>query len=1070
MSIKLITGVTFDAVTRKVYDDIYNNDAKKGKHIVIVPDQFALMTEKEVLEYLNLKSSFNIEVLSFSRFAVKVLGNKINKTLNQYTSVMLLKKLAIDNQEKLNCFSAVAKKNGYINELYAAITNIRNSNIKPNEFIKVIPQLSGMLKSKAEDIALLYEEYDKQLVSNYSDIGSCLEQLAGEIHNLEWISGARFYITDFHEISGVKLNIITELMKYGLSVTIGVPYNESAKNLRIQPKNIIDYVRIAAKKFDIAVEHIYAEELLSEEKKLVADRLFGYNLQTDFSGNSLYSIYSAESKEHEIKSVARMIRRDALNGYKYKDIAVICDDVIAIKDVIKREFQNFEIPYFMDVKADFFTNAVCRIFARAVSVIDKNFAKHAVLAFVKEGLFDASGEEKNIFSQFVLKYNINYNRFTEKFNIGLTDDAYATAEKIRLKLMNYLNVLQIPSNDNVEILMNIKRFYSNVFDGNNLQKYLENLRNYKQDLNAEITELCVKKLTSLLDNTQELFDGSQLNNSEVYNILLSTFESVQVSLIPQYVDNVFVGTANKSKLSDIKILYVIGANEGAYPATLGDNSVLNQNDLEKLSDYSIEITPNAKDKYNNEKFFIMQTLLKGKDKVVITYNGSVEKSILVEQLQRILGIVPVKLLSNSSSMGMTESDYAVKIGTYENAKIELMRYYGERFNGVHIADEKVYDYIYTKLTKQNENFIFSPSRALKNVENYNLQWSKTNGKTFAKISAVETFLKCPFKFYVQNILKLKEQYTSEITPVDLGSFVHRILELFFTRVKDFNISNEQIRQLVIEYTEEVFSKGEFLQLQNVLDDLAINKQLIERCVFTIDKLCANQRRSKFEVEKCELKFGFERSELPPLELEKNGKKYYIRGVIDRIDKYQNYVVIIDYKTSSSVDANISNLYNGTRAQLLLYLNAYMEHTDAEALGVMYMALPYKYSDESKDSGYKYYGFLRNLEQGIEALDEQYLTENTFLPIKINKATKEKEACLKEDSVFTKSEFKLITDYAKEVVVQAIEDIEKGYIAPTPISCDYCPYGNICKEFNNTDLQRQLPKVELQREQISQEKL
>ena len=142
----------------------------------------------------------------------------------------------------------------------------------------------------------------------------------------------------------------------------------------------------------------------------------------------------------------------------------------------------------------------------------------------------------------------------------------------------------------------------------------------------------------------------------------------------------------------------------------------------------------------------------------------------------------------------------------------------------------------------------------------------------------------------------------------------------------------------------------------------------------------------------------------------------------------------------------------------------MESNGAIALGVMYMALPYKYSDSEKDDGYKYYGFLRNLESGIEALDTEYLSGNTFLPIKINKAKKDIQPSLKEESVYSNSDFNLLMNYAKAVVARAVVDIESGYIAPRPISCEYCTYGNICKQFETVKNKRQMPKVVLNSEE------
>lgn len=90
MSVKFILSNTFGFSADNMYRLIAKN-VGNGRQIVIVPDKFSLAFERNILKKLGLTSTFDVDVTSFMRLAVKAMRGKNRKCLTPEGSVMLLK-------------------------------------------------------------------------------------------------------------------------------------------------------------------------------------------------------------------------------------------------------------------------------------------------------------------------------------------------------------------------------------------------------------------------------------------------------------------------------------------------------------------------------------------------------------------------------------------------------------------------------------------------------------------------------------------------------------------------------------------------------------------------------------------------------------------------------------------------------------------------------------------------------------------------------------------------------------------------------------------------------------------
>ncbi|RXJ99281.1 hypothetical protein CRU98_07945 [Arcobacter sp. CECT 8986] len=163
-----------------------------------------------------------------------------------------------------------------------------------------------------------------------------------------------------------------------------------------------------------------------------------------------------------------------------------------------------------------------------------------------------------------------------------------------------------------------------------------------------------------------------------------------------------------------------------------------------------------------------------------------------------------------------------------------------------------------------------------------MSWSSTS---------LKVYLQCKRKYYLQYILKLKEHEIS-LKPkgFELGDIIHKILYEFYENGFE---SKDKLFELFNKYS----NKNPFLTL-----DLEVWKKKIEN-FYDFEK----DRLSNIQVIQKEMPFNLKYQNID------------IKGVIDRVDKFDDNYLVIDYKTSSSLKVDtIKNYEKSCDFQLEFY--------------------------------------------------------------------------------------------------------------------------------------------------------
>ncbi|MFW3383823.1 PD-(D/E)XK nuclease family protein [Aliarcobacter butzleri] len=206
--------------------------------------------------------------------------------------------------------------------------------------------------------------------------------------------------------------------------------------------------------------------------------------------------------------------------------------------------------------------------------------------------------------------------------------------------------------------------------------------------------------------------------------------------------------------------------------------------------------------------------------------------------------------------------------SYVNSETnQISRFANELFEKNIATDTN--DSFYKHILYDNHKISYFDEDIISKIDLTKFIWSATSFKNF---------LECKRRFYLQYILKINE-HTISLKPkgYELGDIIHSILEDYYS--KD---NKNSIEELFLKYK----SSNPFLTL-----DLEVWKKKLLN-FYEFDK----QRLKNREIIMIEKEFNCSFNNIN------------IKGIIDRVDKFEDNYEVIDYKTSSTLSVDTLKTY------------------------------------------------------------------------------------------------------------------------------------------------------------------
>jgi len=1091
MALKIIYGRAGTGKSEYCFKEIAKRLKEEKKIYIIVPEQFSFTAEKKLLEAINDKAIISAEVLTFNRMAYRVmneigLGKKVN--LSKCGKSMLIYDILAKKQTKLKLLN---KSNQNVDIIDTVITEFKKHNIKLDDLKSVINEEDNMyLKTKLEDIATLYEEFENKIENNYIDENDVLTILANNIAKTNMFNDTVIYIDEFMGFTPQEYNIIHELLKIAKEVNITTCIDNKIANsipesdIFYSNKNTLYKIIELAKINNIEIDEVFleqkyrfkTEELLHIEENIYNISYKKYNKDVKnielFLGKNYYS-----EVENVAKNITKLVRE---NDYRYKDIGIITKNIEQYSNIFKAIFPKYDIPIFIDEKKLLSQNILIKFVISLIDILSKNWSYDDVFSYLKTGMLNINSNDLYELENYVIKWGIKGNKWLDNWNYDEDDEKNSKLNTLRefivLPIQNLKNNLKLSKTIN-----DINRELYGFLIENNINKELEKkAQKLKEKGKLEIANEYISSwniLIQVLDEMVLVLSDEKITFEKYADILKVGIQNRKLGEIPSFADTVIIGDIDRSRSHKMKAVFIIGLNDGVFPSINKNEGFLDDKDRDYLKDKGFEIAKTTLNKLYDDEFNIYKAFTTAEEKLFLSYvsadneGKSLRSSILINKIKKMFPKLEEKsdILSDNIEISTLEK-------TFDDLIINLSRLkQGEEIH-------KIWSNIF-KIYQQDKNWkdkLNSALDYLQNEENiYNINISKENiDKLYentlkTSISRLESYKACPFSYYLKYGLKLSDQSLFKVESIDTGSFMHDVIDEFFCKISDKNLRINSLEEKDIKtIVEEIVNQKLKLKKNYIFTASEKYKVLVSRLkrllIKAMKHILYSIKVSDFEVLGNEVEFK-ESKKYPPIKVKlEDGRNIEIIGKIDRVDIAKtaegNYIRIIDYK-SSAKNIDLNEVVAGINLQLITYLDAITKIENVVPAGVLYFSLLEPIIKLTKDASeaeieaeikkkYKMNGLVLAEANVVKMMDNTLIKgASDIIPAYIDK---EGNVSLSKPGAITKEDFSNLQKSVNKTIKQIAKEMLLGNINIKPYysmknkktPCEYCKYKSICNFDSN----------------------
>ncbi len=1093
MSLRFCFGPSGSGKSHRIYEEIMQRAAEEpGRNfLIIVPDQFTMQTQKDLVMRSDRDGILNIDVLSFGRLSHRILeevGTKEMPVLDDTGKSLVLQKVAADLKEQLPAMGSLLHKQGYIHEVKSAISEFMQYGISTQDMDKLITsaQKRGALAMKLKDLKTLYRGFQDYIRDHFITTEETLDVLRRSLSKSKILKGSVVVFDGFTGFTPIQNRLIQELMRVCaetiVTVTIGVgedPYKMDGeqKLFHLSKKTVADLEKLAAEAEVERGEDLFVKGGPNRFAKAPAlhyleQNLFRYQYEPYAGEQQEIHMFEALSPREEVHQTALYIRHLIREqGMTYRDIAVVIGDLEGYASYVETEFGQLEIPCFLDRTRGIVLNPMIEYIKSALQLYIKDFSYDTVFHFLRSGMADISREEIDELENYVIRTGARGYRTYSRLFTRRTEELQGNAEgseQAEEKIMERLNRIRQQFMDAVEILhMGSQEkagdYVSHLYDFLEQNQVQQKLLNYQQqfekegDLSRAREYAQIYRLVmDLLDQVYELLGEEEISRQEFADILEAGFGEITVGTIPQNVDRIVVGDMERTRLKQVKVLFFLGVNDGNIPKNASKGGIISDMDREFLIESGTEMAPSPRQQMYIQRLYLYLNMTKPSEQLYLSYakvnceGKGIRPSYLIDTVRKLFPAMSVEYPQNRSRLEQIE-------GRQEGARYlaEELREYVE---GTLLEEERQDFYLmyraYEADAAGRDLLTRAAFRRYRESGLSRIVARALYGQQLENsVSRLETYAACACRHFLQYGLSLQEREEFGFEASDMGTVYHAVLENFAGKLAESNLTwwdfTEDFAAKAVKESVEAYAAtyGETVLYSSARNEYAITRmsRILTRTVLTLQK---HLKQGSFQPDDYELSFRFA-EDLDSIHVDlSEDEKMHLQGRIDRIDVSEDaehvYVKVIDYK-SGNRKFDLAALYYGLQLQLVVYMNAAMEmesrkHPDKEIVpaALLYYHIddptietPVELTDEQINeqilAKLRMNGVVNSDPGVVERLDRYMQDKSVVIPVE-----KKKDGSFSARSgVLSREEMQLISSYVDAKIRSIGREILDGKIAANP---------------------------------------
>lgn len=1046
MALQFILGPSEAGKSEYIYEDIIRRTMQDEREnvIVLVPEQYSLEIQRKLVQKHPRGGSFQIDVIGFNRLAYRIFDElhiKPKKVLEDFGKSMLLRKAAQEHKEELSLYAGSLDKAGFIDEAKSLMSEIYQYDIPRERLREALQKLDDseearVLARKLQDMLVIFDAFEEKKGQSFIVAEQMLELLTAAAEQSELIAGSEIVLDGFTGFTPIQLNLISVLLRRAKKVTIVLTIDAATyekkhvaeHELFALTKQTIEHLLLTAEQAHVVVEPALflgkdGCKRWSKGHPLahLEQNLFRYPYRVGKDEEQAITITAYDTPAQELTGVAEQIRTLVMEqGYRYRDIAIVSGNLEETAEFAKRILPQYEIPYFIDMTMPVKNHPCVDALTHVLRIVDENFSYDSVFAFLKSGVVKSLEQsEIEMLENYVLARGRKGIRSWSQPFLNGEDD---TVDEMRQVVMEILQPFyKAVSGGKKKISVFVEAIYA----------LMETLSMETQFEDAGLYE----KVRQIFDKMVEIMPEDTVNVQEFEELFAVGMKDVTLGMVPPTLDMLVVGDITRTRLGDIRALFIVGVNDGVIPKRAGRSQIINDREKERLGAFGIHMAPTERVNSYTEQFYLYQNMTKPKDCLHLSYvcmsatNETMRPSYILDRIRRIFPDkkelqgqrMENRIVTNKSGLEvliigireLLEGNHSHEKETLQLYKLYLK--HGDARTLERMKQAMQYQNLPEKLAEQVTQLIRLQDMAM-------------------SVSKLEQYASCAYAFFLRYILRLEERQIHGIDNRNVGMILHGAMEQMFCYVRDqkdnaWETLSEQERDAKTEeFVNENFAKEYAGQELDAGQYEVLRKSLIRIGKRTVQKLQAMMDAS---YKPRYFEYAFRKK------LQVGDEQLSLVGVVDRGDLYVNEAEqtislrVIDYK-SGAHEFDLGDLYEGLELQLAIYTDVMRELVDQEWNKNRAEAEHYKIVTDSM-----YYYHMQD--PYVQAENETEAEE-----------ARERQLTYKGLARDDAEEFDTVLAYAEYKASALVTQMKSGVIDKNPMresnktACDYCAYKDVCR--------------------------
>lgn len=1077
MGIRIIIGRANCDKSAYIYQEITDRINKgRGRMYLIVPEQFTLGAERELMDYGHLPGLLGADVLSIKRLSHKILdenGGEAAAFIDDHGRRMLLAKSIRQVAGKMNVYKKSANRIGFLEHVASLIEELKQEGIQPDELLAASEDNDGrLLSQKLKDIYQIYAAFEAFLGDSCMDSEDRMNRVIRQIPESRFLEKSLIWMDGFHTFSTQDFNLICALARKvnTLTITLTCEINRGTSDAMAfaVPQATLSRIAEMANENNIKCQVIDLNQKPGKVKNALNHlerNLFAIKPDIWTEQPNGIKLSKWATRWEEVEAAARQIIalvRDC--GMRYRDIVVLTGDINVCGSTIRKVFAEFHIPCFIDEVHGITENALPEAVLSVLSILRSGYAYEDMFAFVKTGYAPITADESEDLENYVIEFGIHGKMWESPFMTQSTDVA------IDLERLNQLRVILTTPLKKLREAMALAPSFAEktrclvnfLIDAEIDKKVDARVEAFKAIGDFDSAAQCSQIwniLMEVFDQVATVMGESQADLAEYIEILRSGFASYTVGIIPSRQDVVTIADPLRSRSHSMKAMVVLGLNEGLLPRSNTAFGLLSDQERSLLKEKNLDLKKDNRFTQSQEDYLIYSLFSRPSHLLSLSYSAVDEEgatlapSPLIGRLKAIFPNLEIQInmdtidyVSNAAGTFDLYSDYCRES---HHGEIEMDE------------DNQIWQSVGRWYSSSKEWQM--PMEILNSALHYTGVDDKLHSEKaasvfemplIASVSRLERYRQCPFAHFVQYGLKPQPRPTYTVEVPDIGVLLHEMVDAVYRMTEGTGrplteLSNAERDALVDKIFDDLLPNVRHQVFASTGAYQYLGRKLRRVSKKTIKVLVQQMQQGAFDFTFSERRFA-EVIDLPHF-----GQNLRLRGIIDRIDLYQKegdtFVKVIDYK-SGNRKMDLAEIYYGLSLQLVVYMDAAMAMLGGEEIipgGTFYFHI----DDPVTEVGSFDEATLTKALNDHFMLNGIYLDDSRFIEAmdqESNGKTSDIIHLKASNFRLTRGEFDALIKYVRRVMVDMGEAILGGDIAVRPYkknqknACEHCDYGGVCQ--------------------------